>query len=175
MGIDAKFVKLKKVNGNIRLTGDQWTEIPEWLKDVEITNNLIGNRNIEGIKEKQKQMANQKISQEVIDGDLEFDDSFVDINPKLVKLKKVNGTVYLAAGKWNKIPEWLKDVEITGSFNCSNNNLTSLENCPYKIGKNLICRKPIGSHIISISNNARTNKNILKVPNYVELKGEFKN
>ena len=142
--------------------------------------NLLVPRNLEGRKEKLKQMNIKLLSQEVIDGDLELDESFADIDPKFIKLKKVNGTVYLSPGKWSEIPEWLKNVEITGSFNCSNNNLSSLKNCPYKIGRNLICRKPMSGHIFNISNNGNTNSihnniNTLKVPDYVELKGSFKN
>ena len=40
----------------------------------------------------------------------------------------------------------LSDVEVRGAFNCSNNNLTSLEGCPHTVG-NFICQ---GNKITSL-------------------------
>ena len=121
--------------------------------------NLLVPRNIEGRKEKLKQMniksAIKLLSQEVIDGDLNLDESFMDIDPKFVKLKKVNGNVKLVGGQWTEIPEWLKDVEIERNFDCSHTKLTSLEGCPKNIKGDFYC----------------INKNILQLPNYVKLKG----
>ena len=96
--------------------------------------NLLVPRNIEGRKEKLKQMNIKLLSQEVIDGDLKIDESFMDIDPKFIKIKKVKGDVWLTRGHWTEIPEWLKDVEISGNFNCSINSLETLKNCPQKIG-----------------------------------------
>jgi len=108
--------------------------------DQFVNENLLVPRNIEGRKEKRKQLNIRMLShQEVIDGDIEFDESFMDINPKFVKLKEVYGTVLLSGGKWTEIPAWLKDVEIEIDFVCSNNQLTSLKNCPQKIGVNFYC------------------------------------
>jgi hypothetical protein len=101
--------------------------------------NLLVPRNIEGRKEKLKQLNIKMLSQEVIDGDLILDESFMDIDAKFAKLKKVNGYVILKGGLWTEIPEWLKDVEITGYFNCSCNKLTTLKNCPQKIGGGFSC------------------------------------
>jgi len=101
--------------------------------------NLLVPRNLEGRKEKLKQMNNRLLSQEVIDGDLYLDESFMDIDAKFVKLNKVNGHVSLKGGQCTEIPEWLKNVEITGSFDCSRNKLTTLKNCPHKIGRGFYC------------------------------------
>ena len=122
--------------------------------------NLLVPRNIEGRKEKLKQMNIKLLSQEVIDGNLELDESFMDIDAKFVKLKKVNGSVWLFGGKWTEIPEWLKDVEITKNFICSGNKLTLLKNCPQKIGGNFICSN---------------NKVKLELPDYVKVQFEFIN
>ena len=88
-----------------------------------INENLLVPRNLEGRKEKLKQMNIKLLSQEVIDGDLTLDESFMDIDAKFVKLKKVNGNVWLTGGEWTEIPEWLKDVEVTGNFYCYYNKL----------------------------------------------------
>ena len=101
--------------------------------------NILIPRNLEGRKEKRKQMNIKLLSQEVIDGDLILDGSFMNIDTKFVKIKKVNGTVWLTGRQWTEIPEWLKDVEITGSFTCSFNKIKTLKNCTQKIGGTFSC------------------------------------
>jgi len=101
--------------------------------------NLLVPRNLGGRKEKRKQMNIRFLSQEVINGNLVLDESFMDIDPKFVKIKKVHGNVYLIGGEWIEIPAWLKNVEITGIFDCSINKLISLKNCPQNIGADFRC------------------------------------
>ena len=164
--------------------------------------NLLVPRNIEGRKEKLKQMNIKLLSQEVIDGDLDLDESFMDIDAKFIKLKKVNGTVWLKGDKWVEIPEWLKDVEITGSFWCSTNKLTLLKNCPQNIGGSFICSynkltslegcpEIIGGSFICFNNQLTSlegcpekigahfycydNKVKLELPDYVKIGGTFIN
>jgi hypothetical protein len=143
--------------------------------------NLLVPRNIEGRKEKLKQLNIRLLSQEVIDGDLNLDESFMDIDPKFVKLKKVNGYVILKGGKWTEIPEWLKDVEISEYFNCSDNKLTTLKNCPQKIGGSFICYYNILTSLEGCPENIGDNfccggnKAKLELPDYVKLKGVFYN
>jgi len=143
--------------------------------------NLLVPRNLEGRKEKLKQMNIRLLSQEVIDGDLKIDESFMDINPKFVKLNKVNGHVRLNGGLWTEIPEWLKDVEIKGSFICSYNKLTTLKNCPQKIGESFYCSN---NQLVSLEGSPENiggdfycynNKVKLELPDYVKLKGDFNN
>ena len=111
------------------------------MKDFKtfVDENLLVPRNLEGRKEKLKQMNIKLLSQEVIDGDLDLDETFMDIDTKFVKLKKVIGNVRLFGGQWTEIPAWLKDVEIEGGFSCSDNKLTTLKNCPHKIVSFLYC------------------------------------
>ena len=143
--------------------------------------NLLVPRNLEGRKEKLKQMNIRLLSQEVIDGDLRLDESFMDIDPKFVKLKKVNGYVWLNDNHWTEIPEWLNDVEITRSFYCEYNKLTTLKNCPQKIGGNFWCYSNLLSSLEGCSENiggslwCDHNKVKLELPDYVKLKGEFRN
>jgi len=164
--------------------------------------NLLVPRNIEGRKEKLKQMNIKLLSQEVIDGDLILDESFMDIDAKFVKLKKINGDLELTGGQWTEVPEWLKNVEIEGFFDCSFNKLTTLKNCPQNIGNSLLC---YNNELISLEGCPETvgggfacscdkltslegcPKNIganficygnnvkLELPEYVKIGGEFKN
>ena len=111
------------------------------MKDFKtfVNENLLVPRNLEGRKEKLKQINIKLLSQEVIDGNLDLDESFMDIDPKFVKLKKVNVSVYLTGNQWTEIPEWLKNVEIEGDFSCARNKLTTLKNCPQNIGGYFNC------------------------------------
>jgi hypothetical protein len=138
----------------------------------------------------------------VIDGSLKLDESFMDIDPKFVKLKKVNGNVYLEGRHWTEIPAWLSNVEIIGYFNCSWNKLTSLKNCPQKIGGGFYCSdnqltslegcpENIGGDFNCSGNLLSSlegcpefvggsfwchdNKLIFALPDYVNLKGKFIN
>jgi len=143
--------------------------------------NLLVPRNLEGRKEKLKQMNIKLLSQEVIDGDLDLDESFMDIDAKFIKLKKVNGDVWLSGEKWTEIPEWLKYVEIKGSFCCSYNKLTSLEGCPENIRGNFWCLSNLLSSLEGCPENiegnfyCQNNKVKLELPDYVKLKCEFRN
>jgi len=153
------------------------------MKDFKtfVNENLLVPRNLEGRKDKLKQMNIKLLSQEVVNGDLELDESFMDIDPKFVKLKKVKGDVWLKGGKWAEIPAWLKDVKITGEFRCSCNELTTLKNCPQNIGWSFICRynllrslegcpEFIGGDFFCDNNLAK-----LKLPDNVKIGGAFIN
>jgi hypothetical protein len=110
-----------------------------FVGNLSVNENLLVPRNLEGRKEKLKQMNIKMLSQEAIDGNLEIDESFMDIDPKFVKLKEVNGDVWLRGNQWTEIPAWLKNIEITGVFSCLHNKLTTLKNCPQKIGGTFNC------------------------------------
>jgi len=111
------------------------------MKDFKtfVNENLLVPRNLEGRKEKLKQMNIKLLPQEVVDGDLILDESFMDIDAKFVKLKKVNDCVILTGGLWTEIPEWLKNVEVLGYFSCAGNKLTTMKNCPAVIHGNINC------------------------------------
>ena len=174
------------------------------MKDFKtfVNENLLVPRNLEGRKEKLKQMNIRMLSHEVIDGNLHLDESLMDIDAKFVKLKKINGDLELTGGQWTEIPEWLKDVEIEGHFNCSDNKLKTLKNCPQKIRgvfscsyNQLVslegCPKNIAGSFNCSYNRLTSlegcpeniegifwcynNKVKLKLPDYVKLKGKFKN
>jgi len=164
--------------------------------------NLLVPRNLAERHVKRKQMNIRLLSQEVIDGDLELNESFMDIDAKFVKLKKVNGNIRLSSLEWTEIPEWLKDVEVNGNFSCSGNKLTTLKNCPKEIGGSFKCARNrlislegcpenIGGDFDCYYNNLASlegcpeniggdfycygNKYKLELPDYVDLKGKFIN
>lgn len=143
-----------------------------------IEESVLVPRNLEGRKEKLRQMNIQLLSQEVIEGNLTIDETFENIPLELIKVKEINGNVSSMIKK-GYIPSWLKNVKVYKSFNCSHNNLTSLENCPQYVGGYFICNhnqltslegcpKYIGGDFYC-NNNAEK----LKLPEGVKLKGKF--
>lgn len=152
-----------------------------FIENISVNENLLVPRNIEGRKEKLKQMNIKLLSQEVIDGNLDLDESFMDIDSKFVKLKKVNGYISLNGYKWIEIPTWLSNIEINGCFWCSDNKLTTLKNCPQKIrgvfscSYNQLtslegCPETIGEDFYCHNNKVK-----LKLPDNVKIGGEFVN
>lgn len=164
--------------------------------------NLLVPRNMEGRKEKLRQLNIRLLQQEVIDGDLKLDESFINMDPKFIKLKKVNGFVWLNSGQWTEIPEWLSNVEIKDDFGCIFNKLTTLKNCPQKVEGSLYCGDNLLISLKGCPENIKGNfwcdcneltslegcpKNIeenfycnnnkvkLELPDYVKLKGKFIN
>jgi hypothetical protein len=51
------------------------------------------------------------------------------------------GDLKLTGLDLTKLPEILKDITVGGNFNCSYNELTSLENCPKTVGENFGCSR----------------------------------
>ena len=81
----------------------------------------------------------------VDDGDMEDEDGFITVdrinksNYKKYIGKKVNvkGSVFLNYLNLGKLP--ITFGTVGGSFDCSDNDLTSLKGCPRTIGKNFYC------------------------------------
>lgn len=145
-----------------------------------IRENILVPRNMEGRKKKLHQYNIQLLSKEVIDDDLEIDETFEGIQNELVKVKEIKGDVYLTINK-GYIPSWLKDVKIHKSFNCTYNNLTSLENCPKYVGEDFLCVSNLLESLEGcpkyIGRNFYCNNNAtkLELPEGVELKGKLYN
>ena len=54
-------------------------------------------------------------------------------------MKQIHGDVDLTDLYLKEIPSILKDVNVGGDFNCSNNKLTSLQGAPKSVGGTFSC------------------------------------
>lgn len=103
--------------------------------------NILVPRNIEGRKEKARQEALKFLSHEIIDGG-EFDASEyynIDIDPSLVKTRIIKGSLLFNHTDAKKLPSWFKNLTVEGFFDCSENDLESLENSPQIIHGSFYC------------------------------------
>lgn len=105
-----------------------------------IRENILVPRNLKNRKDKLRQNVIKLLSQEVIEDDLDIDESFFDIPEELVKVKEIHGDVTLLESR-GYIPSWLEKVKIYGYFDCSNTNLKSLKGSPKWIGGSFFCNK----------------------------------
>lgn len=107
--------------------------------------NILVPRNLDNrVSEKMK--INIKIlSQEIVNGNLEIDNSFLNIPENLVKTKEINGDVniniqeFQYGDKSTIIPVWLKNIKINGDFVCVNQGINTLANCPKYVTGNFLC------------------------------------
>ena len=80
-----------------------------------------------------------KIENGTIEGNLDITsfnlDEFIN-NSHLIK--QINGYLYLNGLGLTELPD-LSNIIIKGSFDCSNNQLTSLKGCPTEIGGHFYC------------------------------------
>ena len=89
--------------------------------------NIFVPRNIEGRKEKIKQQLLKTLSQKVIEGDIEINCNLIPDN-FTSKTEIINGNVDIINCKSLKFFKKLK--EVNGFFECTANDLTSLEGSP---------------------------------------------
>ena len=54
-------------------------------------------------------------------------------------MKTINQDVDLSNLFFKALPEWLAEVRVNGSFDCDNNQLTSLEGSPKVVGGDFWC------------------------------------
>jgi hypothetical protein len=54
-------------------------------------------------------------------------------------MKIHHGNINLSSLLLDELPEFLRDIKIHGHFNCSNNRLKSLKNCPSYISGDFYC------------------------------------
>lgn len=100
--------------------------------------NILVPRNLEGRKEKLRKERIKLLSQEVIEGDLHIDETFLDVPKELIKIKEITGSVVLSL-EIHFIPEWLKDVKIYKDLDISYCKLKNLKNCPRYVGRDFEC------------------------------------
>lgn len=111
------------------------TTINEFRKINE--ENLLIPRRLDDRALRKKQNNLRMLQQEIIDGDLTIDKSFEDFTKEQIKFKQINGNITLK--ELYSIPEWLSEVIVNGFFNCYNNNLTTLKNCPQTVKNGFYC------------------------------------
>lgn len=102
--------------------------------------NVLVPRNLEGRQDKLRQETIKILSQEIINGNFEFQKWMLDISNELVKVRAINGNLDCSYMDLTELPRWFENIEIvTGSMFINNNKLKTLQNCPHTVNKNFYC------------------------------------
>lgn len=81
---------------------------------------------------------NTILGQEVWSDDLFIDSLMCQFDPNRVKLKMIDGNIYIACLSLKKLPIWFSKIElVTRDFDCSWPWLMTLKNLPLQIEGNL--------------------------------------
>ena len=100
--------------------------------------NILVPRNLEGRQEKLKQETIKLLSKETINGDFILEDYMLDIPSNLVKVKVINGSLFIP---YNiiELPKWIKNITVNFIFNSTFGNLKTLKNAPKIVNSNFDC------------------------------------
>jgi hypothetical protein len=115
---------------------DAQITLPKDLTDgLNITSLLVAHIDKEEREKQRRKNIIKLLQQEIIDGNLEID--FDIPNDIMCNTKQINGYVWLR--NITHIPKFFKNIIVKGSFDCSYNNLTTLEGVPQKVGGDFLC------------------------------------
>jgi len=96
--------------------------------------NLVGRQ-----QELREQMC-KRLGQEILNGDLKVEPWMLDLDPSRIKVRKIVGDLECSELGLTSLPTWFQSIEeVTESFDCHNNKLTSLEGSPQTVGGSFDC------------------------------------
>lgn len=97
--------------------------------------NILVPRNIESRQEKLRQQTIKMLGEEVINGDFIFEEWMLDIPDNQIKVFTVNGDFEFAENvKIKQLPDWIGRIQyVYGQYSCDNLGLTTLKNSPKHI------------------------------------------
>ena len=98
--------------------------------------------NLAGRQQELREQMRKRLGQEILNGDLKVEPWMLDLDPSRVKVRKIDGNLDCRFLGLTSLPPWFQSIEeVTGSFWCDNNKLTSLEGGPQTVGRLFWCDK----------------------------------
>jgi len=96
--------------------------------------------NLAGRQQELREQTIKMLGQPVLNGDLKVEPWMLDLDPSRVKVKKIDGDLNCRHLGLTSLPTWFQSIEeVTGWFDCSDNQLTSLEGSPQTVGGSFWC------------------------------------
>ena len=121
--------------------------------------------NLAGRQQELREQMYKRLGQEILKGDLKVEPWMFDLDPSRVKVKKIDGYLDCRFLGLTSLPAWFQSIkEVTGSFYCSYNQLTSLEGSPQTVGgwfdcsDNMLTSLERGPQTVGVSFDCRNNQ-----------------
>ena len=96
--------------------------------------------NLASRQQELREQTIKMLGQEILNGDLIVEPWMIDLDPSRVKVRKIVGNLECSELGLTSLPAWFQSIEkVTGSFDCRNNKLTSLESSPQTVGGSFWC------------------------------------
>jgi len=96
--------------------------------------------NLVGRQQELMEQTIKMLGQPILNGDLIVEPWMIDLDPSRVKVRKIVGNLECGELGLTSLPAWFQSIEeVTGTFWCDNNKLTSLEGGPQTVGESFWC------------------------------------
>ena len=96
--------------------------------------------NLAGHQQELREQTIKMLGQEILNGDLDVEPWMFDLDPSRVNVRKIDGYLNCSELGLTSLPTWFQSIEeVTGSFWCHRNNLTSLKGSPETVGGSFSC------------------------------------
>jgi len=110
------------------------------ITSIKVFKEVFKPYNLAGRQQELREQMYKTLGQEILNGDLKVEPWMIDLDPSRVKVRKIDGNLDCRFLGLTSLPVWFQSIkEVTGSFDCINNRLTSLEGGPQTVGRSFWC------------------------------------
>jgi len=110
------------------------------ITSIKVFKEVFKPYNLAGRQQELREQMYKRLGQEILKGGLKVEPWMLDLDPSRVKVKKIDGYLDYRFLDLTSLPVWFQSIEeVTGSFYCSYNQLTSLEGSPETVGESFLC------------------------------------
>ena len=105
------------------------------ITSIKVFKEVFKPYNLAGRQQELKEQMYKTLGQSVLNGNLKVEPWMLDLDPSRVKVRKIDGYLDCRFLDLTSLPVWFQSIEeVTRSFYCSYNQLTSLEGSPQTVG-----------------------------------------
>ena len=110
------------------------------ITSIKVFKEVFKPYNLANRQQELKEQMYKTLGQQILNGDLKVEPWMLDLDPSRVKVRKIDGYLNCSELGLTSLPVWFQSIEeVTESFDCDNNKLTSLEGSPQTIGWSFHC------------------------------------
>ena len=110
------------------------------ITSIKVFKEVFKPHNLAGRQQELREQTIKMLGQEILNGNLKVEPWMLDLDPSRVKVRKIDGNLDCRFLGLTSLPAWFQSIkEVTGSFLCVNNKLTSLEGGPQTVGGWFYC------------------------------------